>query len=393
MTTEKTSIEITPGNLQMQIEGFSNFDRELVPGASVKKMMGEQLKAPSSDLYKVKPQDITVLPGYNPRVHNRAYFEGIEELSDSMMKHGYYADKPLACFIARLDGEDRLVLQDGHRRHAAVLRAIEKGAPIKTVPVVLKERSDNAVDLTLALLHSNEGAPFSTYEKAVLAKRLKKMGWENKQIAEEFHCTAAAVGQLLTMAGAPQAIAELVQNGNLSATEMHRLILQHGAEEATRMATEGMGRAKAEGRAKITAKDLSPADLKAKNAKKYGYEMYRLLKGLRDDPAIEKKMSDKQIEQVDAIIADIEKKPKAPKEPKAAKTPKAAAAKKAPKAAKSTVPMAKKIADASKKGNQIEVKGSDKSGRGNEGLLKKITDLGQGATARRNAVGQRRSER
>jgi hypothetical protein len=55
--------------------------------------------------------------------------------------------------------------------------------------------------------------------------------------------------------------------------------------------------------------------------------------------------------------------------------------------------MAKKIADASKKGNQIEVKGSDKSGRGNEGLLKKITDLGQGATARRNAVGQRRSER
>jgi hypothetical protein len=32
MTTEKTSIEITPGNLQMQIEGFSNFDRELVPG-------------------------------------------------------------------------------------------------------------------------------------------------------------------------------------------------------------------------------------------------------------------------------------------------------------------------------------------------------------------------
>jgi hypothetical protein len=34
------------------------------------------------------------------------------------------------------------------------------------------------------------------------------------------------------------------------------------------------------------------------------------------------------------MIADIEKKPKAPKEPKAAKTPKAAAAKKAPKAAK-----------------------------------------------------------
>jgi ParB family chromosome partitioning protein len=181
------------------------------------------------------------------------------------------------------------VLQDGHRRHAAVLRAIEKGAPIKTVPVVLKERSDNAVDLTLALLHSNEGEPFSTYEKAVLAKRLKKMGWENKQIAEEFRCTAAFVGQLLTMAGAPQAIAELVQNGNLSATEAPpddgarcRGSHPHGDR---RHGPKAGRRSR-----KITAKDLSPADLKAKNAKKYGYEMYRCSRSLRDDPAIEKKI-------------------------------------------------------------------------------------------------------
>lgn len=388
--TSPDKIEITPENLRMQIEGFANFDKTLVPGAPVKKMMAG---TKSSDLYKVKPQDITVMPGYNPRVHNKAFFEKIEWLSDQMVKHGYYQDKPLACFIAKIDGEDRLVLQDGHRRHAAVLKAIEKGAPIKEVPVVLKERTENAVDLTLALLHSNEGEPFTTFEKAVLAKRLKKMGWENKQIAEEFSVTPAFVGQLLTIASAPQSITDLVQNGNLSATEAHRLMMQEGVEAAAEIATEGMARAKAQGRNKITAKDLSPADLKARNARKHGYDLYRVVKRLRDDPAIEKKMSDKDIEIVDEIVADIEKKAK-PKAEKPAKAPKAEKPAKKAAAKKTTekaTPMAKKIADATAKGNQIEVKGKPKFGTPE--FFAQHKERQQSAQAGRGTAPQRRSDR
>lgn len=390
--SDEATVNISPENLQMQIEGFSNFDRELVPGLSMKKMMSEVLKASSSDLFKVKPSDITVLPGYNPRVHNRAYFEGVEELANSMVKHGYYQDKPLACFIAKVDGEDRLVLQDGHRRHAAVTMAIEKGAQIKVVPVVLKDRSENAVDLTLALLHSNEGQPFTLYEKAVLAKRLKKSGWENKQIAEEFKCTPAYVGQLLAIAGAPQVIAELVQNGNMSGTEAYRLMLEQGAEEAAKIAGEGMERAKAAGRTKVTAKDLTPAEHKAKNAKKHAYELYRLVKGMRDDPAIEKKMTDKQIETADAIIAEVEKKPKVKAEKpepkaKAEKKPKAEkpAVKAAKPAAKKTVPVAKKIE---------VVKGEQQPGETVKAYWERITKASKGASpqARRSALPQRASD-
>jgi ParB family chromosome partitioning protein len=354
------AIEIDPTNLQMQVEGFTNFDRELTPGKAAKAIMADKGQG-SSDLWKVKPQDIYVMPGYNPRVQNRAFFEGIEVLAENMAKHGYMQDKPLSVYSAKLDGEDRLVLQDGHRRLAAVMRAIEMGAPIKVVPVVLKERTENAVDLTLALLHSNEGQPFSTYEKAVLAKRLKKFGWTNAQIATEFRCTTAFVGQLLTLAGAPQAIAELVQNGNMSATEAHRLMMEHGAEEAAEVATKAVAAKKAAGKdGKITAKDIKPADVKAKRARKHSYDLFRLLKKYRLIAAVEKHIEDRDIEAIDSMIADIEAVPKV-KEPKAPKPPKAAAAKKAP-AKKSGTPIAKKIADAAAKGNGIKVKGEKPSG-------------------------------
>lgn len=390
--TQVQAPTITPENLHMQIEGFANFDRTLTPGKSAKAAMAD-LKAGSSDLWKVKPQDITVLPGFNPRVQNRAFFEGIQVLAENMVAHGYMQDKPLAVYSAKIDGEDKLVLQDGHRRLAAVLRAIEMGAPIKVVPVVLKERTESMIDLTLALLHSNEGQPFSTFEKAILAKRLKKYGWENKQIAAEFRCTAAFVGQLLLMASAPQAIADLVQQGNLSATEAHRLMMTHGAEEAGRMATEGAAAAKAAGRTKITAKDLTPSDLKAKNAKKYAFELYKAVKKMREDPAIEKLLEDKQIDAVDAMLAAIEKKPRVKAEPKPPKAPKAVKTVKAPKAVKAVkaVPLAKKIADGAQKGKEIKTKGSD----GFFEVLNKQEAERKGvkASATRTVARQRRSDR
>lgn len=384
------AIEIDPTNLQMQVEGFTNFERELTPGKAAKAIMGE-LKASSSDLWKVKPQDITVLPGYNPRVQNRAFFEGIEALAENMKTHGYMQDKPLAVYSAKIDGEDKLVLQDGHRRLAAVMRAIEMGAPIKVVPVVLKERTENNIDLTLALLHSNEGEPFSQYEKAVLAKRLKKFGWENKQIAAEFRCTTAYVGQLLTLAGAPQAIAQLVQDGNLSATEAHRLMMEHGAEAAD-VATKAVAAKKAAGKdGKITAKDIKPADIKAKRAKKHSYDLYRLLKKYRLIAAVEKHIEDRDIEVIDGMLADIEAVPKV-KEPKA---PKVAKAPKAPKAAakKTGTPLSKKIADAATKGNGIKTKATGGKPFFDQLNQQEADRKAAKAQARAVPVRQRRSER
>ena len=334
-------------DLQKQIETFSNFDRELVSGDGAKGVMAA-IGAKSRDLYQVPVGDIHVLEGYNPRVHNRAYDEGVAALGEDIARLGFWQDKPLAGYIAKIDGKNVIVLQDGHRRFAAVQWAIaNKQAPITTLPVVLKDKSQSTVDLTIALLHSNEGSPFTMYEKAVIAKRFKAFGWENKKIAEEMRCTTAFVGQLLDLAGAPSAIQELVKNGELSATAAMGLLKEHG-EDAADVAQDMVETAKTKGK-KATAKDaLTPAQVKERNSKKVGFLLYKLVNKLFNDDKVVKAMPDEVYTELDALITEIEKKPKVKvvKEPKPPKAPKAAKAPKAPAVKKA--PLAKKVAAAKK---------------------------------------------
>jgi ParB family chromosome partitioning protein len=331
--------------LKSQVEGFSNFDRELIPGGAVKTVMAG---TKSRDLYQVKPNDLYVVEGFNPRTHSASYYAGIEALADNMVAHGYMQDKPISGYITKVDGVDRIAVNDGHRRLASVKRAIEKGAQIKTIPLVLKERSDNMVDLTLSLLHSNEGQPFNTYEKAVIAKRLKKYGWTNSQIATEMRCTTAFVGQMFDLVGSPEAIQELVKGGMLSATNAVSIVKEHG-ERATEVAKASVAAAAAKGKKRATAKDatdvVTPADQRAKNARKHGAELYKAVAKALKEEKVTKVMSEAVYNELDALMTLIEKvkKPKAPKE---AKVPKAKAAKK--------VPLAKKVSGAAAKVSKIK---------------------------------------
>jgi ParB-like chromosome segregation protein Spo0J len=326
--------------LEEQIKGISNFNTELVSGGSAKATM-KAIGAGSSDLWKVKPQDIVVLDGYNPRVQNVAYFEGIAALAENMVANGFMQDKPLSGYIAKIDGEDKIVLQDGHRRLAAALKAIELGAQIEKVPMVMKERSDNMVDLTKSLLHANEGQPFTTYEKAILAKRFKNFGWDNASISKEMRCTVQAVGQLLDMAGAPQAIHDLVKAGQLSVTAATEMVKKHG-EQAIEVAQTTVKNAAAKGKTRATNRDqvepASPAEQRAKNAKKWAYELYLSLKKVFNNAEAVKKIEDKELEQIDALMTEVEKvkKPKVVKESKPPKAPKAPKAPKTPAAKKTT---------------------------------------------------------
>lgn len=343
-----TITPVNPELLKAQIEGISHFASELTQGASAKKMMAD-INAKSRDLYQVKPGDITVLEGFNPRVKNQEYFDGIEALSQDIERLGYMQDKPLAGYIAKVDGKDTIVLQDGHRRYAAVLRAIARGAKIAALPLVLKDRSQNMLDLTLGLLHSNEGQPFNTYEKAIIAKRLKGFGWENKAIAVEMRCTTAFVGQLLTMAGAPEAIQELVRTGQMSATHAIDLVKEHG-ENSVAVAKARVATAKSAGKQTTTAKD-DKAKAKQRRAKGLGFDFYTAVCSLFDDKAT-MKVIDKEIYAVlDSLIFRVENQ----KEPKvkAVKVAKVKAIKvpkvpKVPKVKAIKVPLAKKVAAASR---------------------------------------------
>jgi ParB-like chromosome segregation protein Spo0J len=259
-----------------EFKALENFTTELSPG-NVKKAMGE-LGNSSGDLWNVKPQDVKILTGLNPRIRTPKYAAKIRWLADQIKAFGYYADKPLAGYIAVEDGHNVMYLQDGHGRLEAVLLAISEGAPIKTVPFVQKDRSNDAKDLTIALISSNEGESFSAMEKAILVKRMRVFGSTDTEIAQTMRCSPAYVGQLATLAGAPKKVRDMVINEEISATNAIEAIRKHG-DKAVEVLSGALDKAKASGKTKASAKDDAGSATLARQ-KKHGPALYEMVVAL-----------------------------------------------------------------------------------------------------------------
>jgi len=117
---------------------MEDFTRELTPGNTKAAM--KAVGAASSDLWKVDPGQLRTLDGFNARIKNDAYAARVRWIADSIKANGFYPDKPLTGFVALEDGEEVIYVTGGHRRHEGVLLAIEEGADVPTVPVVIKPR-------------------------------------------------------------------------------------------------------------------------------------------------------------------------------------------------------------------------------------------------------------
>lgn len=230
---------------------------ELVRG-NVKAVM-KTVGATSADLWNVKPTDIKFLDGFNLRQHNDDYEAHIKWLTESILANGYYQDKPIAGYVADDPSAGNVIFcTDGHSRVTAVLRAIKLGAPIETIPMVIKPKGTTMEDLTIALITSNEGKPFAPYEKGLAIKRLIEMGISEADIAKKLGLTVPYVGDLLNLVGAPKVVRDMVINNQVSATAAVTTLKKHGAKAAEKLAT-GLANAKAAGKTKVTAKHLKKA--------------------------------------------------------------------------------------------------------------------------------------
>ena len=231
------------------------FETELIPGAVKAAMSGVK----SSDLWKVPRDRIRVMPGFNIRVQNDDHKAQVRFIADSMKANGYFADKPLAGYVAKEDGENVLYVIDGHTRLEAVDLANSEGAEINEIPVVTKPAGTSMEDLTVALVVSNEGRHLSPYEVALVCKRLIGFGMEEADIARRIGKTRTYVSNLLLLASAPRALTTLVQEGKASATLAVETYKAHG-KEAAKVLKEGLVQAQASGKTKVTGKHLQPSN-------------------------------------------------------------------------------------------------------------------------------------
>lgn len=257
---------------------MEQFDASLTAG-NVKAAM-KDAGAVSADLWQVAPDRLRVLEGFNARIKNDAYTARVRWIADSIKANGYYKDKPLSGFVAREDGDDVIYVTGGHRRHEAVHLAISEGVDVPHVPVVIKPKGTGMEDLTVDLIVGNEGEPLTTYEQAVVCKRLAAFGWDSKEIARRVgYSTAQYVDGLLALAGAPLPIRKMVMESVISATAAIEAIKKHG-DKATDVLLAAVVKA---GGGRVTAKVMPGAEFK-KAVKKAAPVFYDTLTKVQADP-------------------------------------------------------------------------------------------------------------
>lgn len=207
---------------------------------------------------------IKVMEGFNVRLDDTDRYKAhIRWLADSIKANGFYGDKPLAGFVRKTEDGEEIVVTDGHSRLVAAKLAITEGAPLTSLPMVLKPAGTSVEDMVVALATSNGGLPLTTVEQAFVAKRLVSFGWDTKKIAAALALTVQYVNDLLMLLAGPAAVLDLVANDKISAT-LAITELKKAPEKATAILKAAVTKALAEGKTRATAKHTKPkADKKA----------------------------------------------------------------------------------------------------------------------------------
>jgi len=282
----------------------ANFDAEVQAGG-IKKVKSEHRR--SDAMFWMEPSKLSVLPGFNVRVRDAGYEAHIRGLADSMKADGFAIDKPISCFVRKqADGEDAICIVGGHSRHEAALLAISEGASFDTIPVVFVSKAMSVADMTIDLVRGNNGRQLTTYETAIVVKRLSNMDFTDAEIGRKLGFTSTHIASMILLASAPHPLAKLVIAGEVSASTAIETIRKHGPAKALEMLKTAVAGAQKEGKTRITAASLPGASF-TKAVKKSASQLFEHVVAVQADPAYGK-LAEETRTQLDALLADLKAK-------------------------------------------------------------------------------------
>jgi len=241
-------------------DSITIFD-DMTPGSV--KGMAKDTGAGKADLLLVPVDQLQIAEGFNVRVHDAEYTKHIDWLAAQMVANGYDRTKPMSGYVVKGDdGANLVYITDGHSRHAAVLKAIEQGAAIETIPVIVHPAGTSAEDLTVALVTANSGKPLNPFEIATVCKRLQGYGHDDKAIAAKLGYTVPYVKNLFTLLSASKQVRDMVTSGKVSASLAVATVKKSG-KDAAKVLKDGLAAAEAKGKKKVTGKHVKAAPVPA----------------------------------------------------------------------------------------------------------------------------------
>lgn len=293
---------MTAEALEQTEDARLNFSVEMVAAKSSREKMSE-VKASSNDLWKVNVDDLHVEPDFNVRSQNADLEAHIRSLADSMKSEGYYQDKPLAAFVKQEGETSKIVVTDGHNRLAAVKLAIQEGAKIGKLPVVVAPKGTTMEDLTVALVRSNSGKKLDPYEQAIVCKRLSRFGWEPIEIAKRIGRRQGEVELMLELVGAPRHIRGLLESGQVKSSLAFSMLEKHG-NRAFGMLEKMVERSKSEG-SRRTMPRHAPGAKFDRHVRKVAPNLYTTISQVKADAGY-KHISDELRSKIDTLFEELQ---------------------------------------------------------------------------------------
>jgi len=215
-----------------------------------------------SDVHRVDPRKLVLVPGFNMREESPELDEHIDELAQSIAEIG--VKKPIEVKLE--DG--KLLVREGHCRTRAAIRAIEVyKADLKTVPVISVDRYASDEELILNQVIGNSGKPFTAMEKAKIFKKLLDLGWQQADIAKKTGMSNGRISQILGYLTMPVAVQQMVSAGHVSPSLAQATVKAADNPAAAASALQAaVDKASAEGR-KVKPADTGTASKRSPDLK------------------------------------------------------------------------------------------------------------------------------
>lgn len=233
--------------------------------STFKRMIGDKT-IKRADAMKIRLEDIHEEPGFNLRDETAVDADGVSfEESIRALAEFIGAGGTYPALEVRPREEGGVWVVDGYRRRRALTLldsegklprtpARDGGPPEAWISIVPFEGSD--AERTLRILTSVENRRLGALEVARGYRRLANFGWTTTQIAQGVHKSRTHVEQMLMLANSNSDVQRAINSGQVSASAAVGLVRQHG-EQAGQVIEQAAGRAKDEGKTKVTPRMLS----------------------------------------------------------------------------------------------------------------------------------------
>lgn len=210
--------------------------------AAEKKIHGEGVTKVTS--FAVNPRILEVEEGFNARPLNADH---VAEMSLALRNGATFP--PLDVRVE----EGRILIVDGHHRHAAALDAIAKGFEIKVLDC--RQFRGNDADRVAHMLNSASGLALTPLQLGVQYRKLIGFGWTEKQIADRRGKSGQHVKDMIQLAEANSDVHQAINAGLISGTAALNTVKKHGSK-AGAVIREGLEAAQAAGKTKVTPRAL-----------------------------------------------------------------------------------------------------------------------------------------